>query len=352
MRTASVCLVGCAIVWFTGCHDSVGPPPPPPPPPTGAFVSDPRPPLAAVAPSAAQRAVGTAATAVAYVSLAPGTAPGGRLATIRNTRTGETVSVGVGAGGFDPVPVPAVAGDSLDIAVDLDDGDTRHFVQRVPLKHSPSVVRTYPSSGKRDVPLNTTIVLVFSEPIDSATLTATAVQVRRGATAVPGRLAFLDVEHVTVLFTPAASLAPSTVYSLVVTQDIRDLEGDPLESGFTAEFTTAATAAGYEEYFVDSYLPLTANQVGDSVSVHHTVLVIDGAGAGIEQALVRFSGSIGRVDPDTARAGLGGVVSVHWTFKGTLGGGAGTVELSACASNSTTRCDMYWSVLVVGLHSQ
>ena len=86
--------------------------------------------------------------------------------------------------------------------------------------------------------------------------------------------------------------------------------------------------------------------------MRHTVRVMDGTGTGIERALVRFQGSIGRVEPDTGRAGLDGVMSVHWVFHGTMGGGAGTAELTACASNSTTRCDQYWSVLVVGLHSQ
>jgi len=240
----------------------------------------------------------------------------------------------------------------LDIAVELENGDTRHFAQLVPPRRPVALLRTNPSAGKRDVPLNATIVIVFSEPIDPATLNATTVQVRRGSTPVPGTLGFLDPEHVTVLFTPADPLAPATVYTLVVTQGIHDLDGEALEDAYTMEFTTAATAGGYEEYFVDAYAPLTANNVGDSVSVRHTVRVMDGTSTGIERALVRFQGSIGRVEPDPSRAGLDGVMSVHWAFHGTMGGGAGTAELTACASNSTTRCDQYWSVLVVGLHSQ
>ena len=73
----------------------------------------------------------------------------------------------------------------------------------------------------------------------------------------------------------------------MVTDGIRDLEGDGLESAFTAQFTTAASAVGYEEYFVDAYLESSAHQLGDSVLVIQTVRVIDGDGTGIERALVR-----------------------------------------------------------------
>jgi hypothetical protein len=342
-----------AVVWANGCHDTMGPPPPPPPP-ARLIVSNAELPVTRVTLANALSIRGASATTpVAFVSLAPGTVPGGVLATITNLRTGDTLSVPVGAGGFDPVAVPAIGGDTLDIAVELSSGGSlRHLIQAVPLKHSPSVVRTYPSSGRRDVPLNTTIVVVFSEPIDSTTLTATTVQVRRGATPVAGTLGFVDAEHLKVLFAPAAPLAPATVYTLMVTQGIRDLEGDPLEASITAEFTTAATSSGYEEYFVDGYVPLSVRQVGDSVSVDHTVRVMDGTGTGIERALVRFRGSIGRVEPDTTRAGLDGLVRVHWTFPGIVGvlPPEASAELSACASNSTTRCDMYWPLLVVGFN--
>jgi Big-like domain-containing protein len=339
---------GSLALPLNGCSDNMGPPPPPPPPPpTGTFVSEPLPPASPAVPVVA---AGTSATEVTYVSLAPGTAPGGRLAAIRNTRTGDTLSVPVGAGGFDPVAVPAATGDTLDIAVQLSDGGSLHFVEEVPLKRSPSVVRTYPSSGKRDVPLNTTLVVVFSQPIDPGTVTASTVQLRRGSTTVLGALALSDPEH--VVFIPAAALAPSTLYTLVVTADVRDLEGDAVQEAFTAEFTTAATATGYEEYFVDAYLPAAAHQIGDSVAVDGVVRVMDGAGTGIERALIRFRGSVGRVDPDTTSAGLDGLVSVHWRFAGFIGilPPQATAELTACASNSVTRCDQSWSVVVIGFN--
>jgi len=343
------------VTLFGACTDSVGPDTTTKLP-TGLIVSQPIP-IGVVFSGTGLSASLTAASSsagdsVVYVSLPPGTAPNGELATVQNLRTGSTTLVAIGLGGFDPVALGARTGDSIAVVVRDAGGAVVHTVRAVAsLRRPPVVVRTNPPPGKRDVPLNASVVVVFSEPIDLVTLTVAGVQVRRGSTPVPGTLAFLDSERVTILFTPAAPLAPSAVYTLMVTQAIHDLAGEALESAVTEEFTTAATAPSYEEYFVDSDLPLTGNQVGDSVSVRATVRVMDGAGHGIEGALVRFRGSIGRVEPETARAGLDGLTNVHWMFHGTMGGGAGSAELTACASNSATRCDMYWSVLVVGLHS-
>src|SRR2546426_9354787 len=58
-----------------------------------------------------------------YVSLPPGTIPNGGLATIRNIRTGSSVPAVMVAGGFDPVAIEAVAGDTLAIEVQLDGGE-------------------------------------------------------------------------------------------------------------------------------------------------------------------------------------------------------------------------------------
>ena len=353
VRRRIIAFVGVAL--FAACTDGTGPATTELP--LGPIVSNQI--TSGVMSSRAQRsgslsaAVTTADDSVAYVSLTPGTAPNGDLATVRNVRTSSTIEVAVGAGGFDPVAVPALPGDTIEVVVRDGSGDVVYTVQAVvAARRPPVVVRTNPPPRKRDVPLNAAIVVVFSEPIDSATLTGAAVNVRRGSTAVPGTLAFLDSARVTVLFTPAAPLAPSTVYTLTVTRDIHDLEGEALEGAVMVEFTTAATAPSYEEYFVDSDLPLTADQVGDSVVIDYTVRVLDGAGVGMEGAVIRFRVSTGTVVPETTTSGLGGVTTGRWRFVGIIGvlPAQATAELSACASNSFTRCEQYWPILVIGFN--
>jgi len=352
-RIATLAFAIAASAWAVGCQkDAGGPPPPSPPPPPGPPVaSDP----VIATPSGNSGAsflmTGTADVDVAYIALPPGSAPEGQVATIRNLRSGDSIQVAVAEGGFDPTAIPAIAGDNIAIVVRDGSGNVvfEPPVLVVAVRRPPIVVRTNPPPKKRDVPLNSHIVIVFSEPIDSATLTQSSVELRQGSTLVPGRLEFRDSDHVTALFIPTAPLSPATSYTLDVSQGIRDLDGDPLETPVTVQFTTA-TSGGFEEYFVDAWLPLTGGQAGDSIIVNATVRVMDGDGNGIEGAVIRFRPSVGTVDPDTTTSRLGGITTLRWAFAGILGilPAPATAELSACASNSTTRCDMYWTVLLIG----
>jgi hypothetical protein len=199
---------------------------------------------------ASHSAVVTAASAsadadqVAYISLPPGTLPSGVTATIRNRVTGIGLTVTIIDGGFDPVPIAAVAGDVLDIEVRLaGSAAPQMYSLAVPGKRRPKVVRTNPPRGKRDVALNATIQVVFSEPIDARTLTDTSVRLEHDGAPVAGSLAFEDAAQLSVVITPLASFEEGAEYRLIVTQDVRDLDGEPLEAPVTVEFTAASIGA-------------------------------------------------------------------------------------------------------------
>jgi hypothetical protein len=173
---------------------------------------------------------------VAYVSLPPGTFPDAEDVAIRNPRTGRTRTVPVQDGGFDPVPVEAKPDDTLELDIRVAGGDVLGFMVTVPPSRRPVVVRTDPPPRKRDVPLNAVMLVVFSEPIDAATVTASSVVLSLGGVPVAGTLAFGDAAHLTVTFTPADSLAAGAEYVLRVTQAIADLDGDALEAPLAVEF--------------------------------------------------------------------------------------------------------------------
>ena len=150
---------------------------------------------------------------VVYVSLRPGTLPNGAVATVRNQRTGNSAIVRLVDGGLDPLPMAAHAGDTLDLAVTDQLGATTYSAYlAVPFSKPPSVVRTIPAKGKTDSPLNTHVVVVFSEPVDGATITTASIRLLRGGTPVAGTVHFLDpsldATHVSVEFVPNAALAP------------------------------------------------------------------------------------------------------------------------------------------------
>jgi len=194
-----------------------------------------------------------------YVSEVPGTVPDGDQATIWNLHSGSSVLTAMISGGFDPVPVEASAGDTLRIDVHVTTGPSlvsRSYV--VPPRLSPRVVRTYPNHGKRDVALNTGILVVFSEPVDSRTLTPASLQLLRGTSTVAGTVSPLAGTATSVVFTPAALLDANTDYQLVVTRAVRDLGGDALEAGVTVDFTTGSVSGG---------VPVRVNVIPDTATV-------------------------------------------------------------------------------------
>jgi len=175
-------IVGCiASVGLTlACSDSGEPSGGEPLPPTPFVVSNPVP---GVAPAPATRSA-SSVSSVIYVSLPPGAIPGASAANIHDRQTGSSVSVSVVNGGFDPVAVGADVGDTIEVAV-LGITHPVSYLVVVPVKARPGVVRTSPPSHKRDVPLNTIIEVLFSEPMDSASL-LDAITLSDGASRVSG----------------------------------------------------------------------------------------------------------------------------------------------------------------------
>jgi len=64
-----------------------------------------------------------------------------------------------------------------------------------------------------------------------------------GATAVTGTVGYTVLSKIAT-FTPSSSLAPNTLYTATITTGAKDLAGNPIGSGISWSFTTAATSAG------------------------------------------------------------------------------------------------------------
>ncbi len=221
--------------------ETITPPPPPTPPPlTGAapFVVSNSVAIGSAGSNVVQGSSGPGP--VAFVSLVPGTLPGGIAVRIRAHRTGVVVSADLVEGGLDPVAVPAIEGDTITLTVTRLEGPESRFMFRVPPRKPPVIIRTEPRKNKRDVAVNLRIEVVFSEPIDAVSLTQEDFDLRSGGSPVAGQLRFANPEHTIVEFTPAEALAFAADYELVLRPGIRDLEGTALETGETIVFTTAA----------------------------------------------------------------------------------------------------------------
>jgi hypothetical protein len=200
----------------------------------GAIVSDP-----AAMTSNGPPALASASGSFAYVSVPPGEIPEGVSAELNNDRSGDNVTISIVDGGFDPVAILAAAGDTISVDVRVLSSEAiRRFFVVTPVRRAPTVVRTQPIPGKRDVPLASSIVIVFGEPMDTATLQPDAItlfDLFGGRTPVSGSIAFMDSAHLKIGYTPLEPLAPSREYELVVKG--RDLDGDSTEE-VRVRFTT------------------------------------------------------------------------------------------------------------------
>ncbi|HZJ00265.1 MAG TPA: Ig-like domain-containing protein [Gemmatimonadaceae bacterium] len=173
-----------------------------------------------------------------YVSLSPGTLPSIRALTIQNlTLRSPAISVALVDGGFDPVPVAASEGDSLLLTPSSDEGSGDPVIIKVPAKKPPTIVRSNPPKGRTDVATNVLITVIFSKPVDRNTVTEKSIKVLRDGVPVEGTL-LMHAEPWIADFVPTVPLQRNTTYSLIVTSDVADNDGEPLSPMFSAVFMT------------------------------------------------------------------------------------------------------------------
>ncbi|MEP6508298.1 MAG: DPP IV N-terminal domain-containing protein, partial [Gemmatimonadales bacterium] len=189
---------------------------------------------------------------VAYVSAAPGSLPTAALVTVRNrTSGGAPIAAIVMDGGFDPVGVSAVVGDELLTTVAMKDGGaTISMVTTVPPRRPPVVVRTQPAKGRTDVALSVQVVVVFSEPVNKATVNASSIRLLSNGVGVSGTVRASD-DGLSAAFTPDGPLEQLTSYAIEVGQGVLDLDGDALAETSSSPFTTIAALEGVVAFVSD-----------------------------------------------------------------------------------------------------
>lgn len=250
---AGVLGVGLAcLAWLGSCSDPIIDPPPPPPD-EGVILSDPAPgeglalsyqrvPRGPAFSFAAQAAPGE--TDVAYISLPSGSYAGGVLARIQSSAATGAVTAPMIEGGLDPVAVTATTGDSVEIEILGSDLVTLNRTgSKVPATRRPRVVRTVPPRGKTDVAVNAIIVVIFSEPIDATSLSSSSIRLLRSGNPVAATARLLEGVTAAVALEPAQPLAANVPYTVVVTQSVRDLDGETLEAQVDVDFTSGSQFA-------------------------------------------------------------------------------------------------------------
>ncbi len=190
------------------------------------------------APRVAQ-ASSAAEDSVTYVAIPPGTVPDGLTAQAFNPATGSLVTAAMNDGGLDPVPVGAKPGDTVTVATTTSGGVTRTVRVPVSSATAPIVIRGHPGRKKTDVPMNSVLAFVFSEPVDPRTISNQTVQLVRNGQLVPGQ-PVLQPGGLRVDFIPDVQLDPQATYTLLVTTAVKSLKGQLLQQAEVSTFSTGS----------------------------------------------------------------------------------------------------------------
>jgi len=98
---------------------------------------------------------------------------------------------------------------------------------------APTVQSVSPTDAATDVDRATIVEVTFSEAVNASTVTSSSFTVSGAAGSV-------TVNGTTATFTPDASLAEATAYTVTVTTAVQDVAGNALAANFTSTFTTKA----------------------------------------------------------------------------------------------------------------
>jgi alpha-tubulin suppressor-like RCC1 family protein len=182
-----------------------------------------------------------------YASLPFGAVPRGAQATVRNRATGAEAAGPIVDGAVDPLRLPGVTGDTIELTAVDSSGAVFAFLSAIKPKVPPVVVRSSPGIRATDTPSLLRIGVVFSEPISPSTINGSTITITLRGQPVPGRLELLN-GGLLAEFVPGDSLVPGSTYTLVVTRGVKDLAGDPLAQEYRIEFTIALSTGELIEF--------------------------------------------------------------------------------------------------------
>jgi len=114
----------------------------------------------------------------------------------------------------------------------------------------PKIVNTMPSNNQSDVAINTNIKIQFDRNIDKTTVNSKNIIVQEGVNIIQGKIEYNENEF-SIIFTPMNDLKKGTTYSVTIKKDIKDLNGNSLESDYKFSFTTISSVENFINQFFD-----------------------------------------------------------------------------------------------------
>jgi len=144
----------------------------------------------------------------------------------------------------------------------------------------PTVISFLPANGQENIPLETSVSITFSEPLDPATVTAQNLTCSGPQGPVAGTLGMTE-NNSRIVFRPTAPLIPNTTYTFSISTNIRDLAGYTLEAPLVFSFTSLDTlppalpAAAVITATIPDTGQTTVSATQGTAGAHDTVTIIN-----------------------------------------------------------------------------
>ncbi|MFC1850763.1 Ig-like domain-containing protein, partial [candidate division CSSED10-310 bacterium] len=124
------------------------------------------------------------------------------------------------------------AGNGLDGDNDgIPGGDYWHTYYTWGPDHAPYVISISPENGATEVTIDSVITVIFSEPLSSGTISNRTFLLHIGTYQVPGVVSKSE-GYIEATFTPYEPLQYDTDYTVILTAEIEDVEGNPLDGNW------------------------------------------------------------------------------------------------------------------------
>ncbi|HEX4603250.1 MAG TPA: Ig-like domain-containing protein, partial [Candidatus Angelobacter sp.] len=164
-----------------------------------------------------------------------GATEAGALVRITNTVNSAQVTTTAATNGSFNVNISGAVGDLLSLTATDAVGNTSaaitFSIRSVP--PLPPVVQVQPADGSVTVPTNVHVVVRFASTVSSSAVVSGTLKLLQGTTNVPGTVV-LSADGLSLTFTPNATLAGLTVYTVAV----QDVAGGQSAPQFQSSFTT------------------------------------------------------------------------------------------------------------------
>jgi hypothetical protein len=101
----------------------------------------------------------------------------------------------------------------------------------------PTITSVSPPDNALEVAIDIPVTAIFSEALDSSTLTTSNYYLMNGPTVIPGRVTY-DRTSNTLKFTPSNKLAYNTIYVATIKANVKSTSGQLMTDSYTWSFTT------------------------------------------------------------------------------------------------------------------